>query len=281
MYLGLRAVKLLASSSPISRILQPFVSSWLIAVHFHLLSRTFAFLAEGYFERNECKDRFFRLTFDTRVNKRAVSKQSSANDLCHLCRNGHRSVTRHEPNDANATLYDVFLHRLNILRAKERRQDDGIGHRRRSRPLDNPKLFLGRILDLPTSSRLSPRQLFATARRRVQDNFSGNYARMDERCPRDYVRPRHPLLLLSFFSLDRSEENWVASPDLGQLVRFWNSFSLLVDAFLFALDEARDLCSNASRPWVIFPEYRPVVYRFKQICQPREKEEDFNFFFFF
>lgn len=144
-------------------------------------------------ERNECKDRFFRLTFDTRVNKRAVSKQSSANDLCHLCRNGHRSVTRHEPSDANATLYDVFLHRLNILRAKERRQDDGIGHRRRSRPLDNPKLFLGRILDLPTSSRLSPRQLFATARRRVQDNFSGNYARMDERCPRDYVRPRHPL----------------------------------------------------------------------------------------
>ena len=86
-----------------------------------------------------------------------------------------------------------------------------------------------------------------------------------------------PSLLLSFFSLDRSEENWVASPDLGQLVRFWNSFSLLVDAFLFALDEARDLCSNASRPWVIFPEYRPVVYRFKQICQPREKEEDLIF----
>lgn len=71
-----------------------------------------------------------------------------------------------------------------------------------------------------------------------------------------------------------------SSSDLGQLVRFLElGFSLLVDASLFALDEARDLCSNASRPWIIFPEYRPVVYRFKQICLSIQGKRRIFFFF--
>lgn len=67
----------------------------------------------------------------------------------------------------------TFLHRLNILRAKERRQDDV------SVTGGGPKLFLDGISTFQPRPAY-PRQLFATARR-VQDNFSGNYAPSEER----------------------------------------------------------------------------------------------------
>lgn len=93
----------------------------------------------------------------------------------------------------------------------------------------------GRILDLPTSSCLSTptfRDVFKIIFPEITPP-SEEWRSVARGIKFDPAAP------LSFRSTGHKKigSRLLASPDLGQLVRFWNSFSLLVDAFLFALDE--------------------------------------------